>query len=242
MSATSNKNAALADEFAEALSAMPPFQDLSSAVRSRLYENADKRQYSAGQTVYSLGQYDGGEFFIVMSGMLRVTLIDGDTGAMMIEEFGPKSIFGLEFTLNQRGTDLCQKLAVTAEEDLDLIAVEAAAFRALANGRPSLMRNIAAYFANSLSAMRFRSPTMEQPSEKHVFAALLDFVQRDEITGQWRIPKMPKHRELAQRAGVDEAIAAEAVATLIQDQVALRDYPGLIVINMNELEKLANTW
>ena len=242
MSTTPVKDAAPADDFAEALSTMPPFQDLSPAVRSSLYENADKRQYSAGQSVYSLGQYDGGEFFIVMSGRLRVTLIDGDTGAMMIEEFGPKSIFGLEFALIENGSDLCQKLAVTAEADVDLIAVEAAPFRMLANGRPSLMRNIAVYFANCLSTMRFRSPALEQPSEKQVFAALLDFVERDEITGQWRIPKMPRHRELAHRAGVDEAIAAEAVATLIQDKVALRDYPGLIVINMNELEKLANIW
>ena len=108
------------------------------------------------------------------------------------------------------------------------------------NGRPSLMRNIANYFANSLSALRFKSPAMEQPSEEQVFAALLEFVERDEVSGQWRIPKMPKHRELAHRAGVDEAVAAEAVATLIQDNVALRDYPGLIVTNMNELEKLAN--
>lgn len=240
MSATPVKNTAPADEFAGALSTMPPFQDLSAAVIGSLYENADKRQYSAGQTVYSLGQYDGGEFFVVMSGRLRVTLIDGETGAMMIEEFAEKSIFGLEFALVQDGTDLCQKLAVTAEDDVDLIAIEADAFRMLANGRPSLMRNIANYFANSLSALRFKSPAMEQPSEKQVFAALLEFVERDEVSGQWRIPKMPKHRELAHRAGVDEAVAAEAVATLIQDNVALRDYPGLIVTNMNELEKLAN--
>ena len=77
MSATPIENAAPADDFAEALSTMPPFQDLSPAVRSSLYENSDKRQYSAGQTVYSLGQYDGEEFFIVMTGRLRVTLWGG---------------------------------------------------------------------------------------------------------------------------------------------------------------------
>ncbi len=239
MSATPIKNTAPADEFAEALSTMSPFQDLSPVVRESLYETSDKRQYSAGQTVYSLGQYDGGEFFIVMAGRLRVTLVDGDTGAMIIEEFGPKSIFGLEFALIEDGADLCQRLAVTAEEDVDIIAVDAAAFRLLANGRPSLMRNIAVYFANGLSALRFKAPAIDQPSEKQVYAALLEFIERDAVTGQWRIPKMPKHRELAQRAGVDESIAAAAVAELIQDEVALRDYPGLIVININELERLA---
>ena len=240
MSASPIENAAPADEFAEALKTLPPFQDLSPIVRDSLYESSDKRQYAAGQTVYSLGQYDGGEFFIVMSGRLRVARVDGETGDMIIEEFGPKSIFGIEFALTESGPDLCQKLAVTAEEDLDLVAVEAAAFRMLANGRPSLMRNIAIYLAQSLSALRFRSPAMEQPSERQVFAALVDFVVRDEASGQWRIPKMPKHRELAQRAGVDEATAAEAVAVLIQDKIASRDYPGLVVIDMSELEKLAN--
>ena len=242
MSAIPVSKAAPADDFAETLASMPPFQDLPAAVSSSLYDNSDKRYYAKGQTVYSLGQYDGGEFFIVLTGRLRVTLVDAETGAMMIEEFEPNSIFGLENALVEDGAELCQRLAVTAEEDSQLIAVEAASFKTLANGRPTLMRNIAAYFADTLCNLRFKSPAVEQPAEKHIYAALLDYIERDATTGQWRIPKMPKHRELAQQAGADETTAAEAVAALIQDKIAIRDYPGLIVININELKKLANIW
>ena len=50
---------------------------------------------------------------------------------------------------------------------------------------------------------------------------------------------MPKHRELAERAGVEEAEAASAVAALIQDGVARRDYPALVINDIRRLSDLA---
>lgn len=240
MPATPITNAAPINDFAEALSTMAPFQDLSAAVRDSLYENSDKREYSAGQTVFSLGQYDGGEFFVVLHGKLRVSLVEAETGAIMIEEYGRGDIFGLEVALTDDKADLCSQLAVTAEEDLVLIAIEAASFRTLAAGRPSLMRNIAAFFAQQLATQRFKTSAMQTAPEQRIFAALLELVERDPVNGKWRIQKMPKHRELADRADVDEALTAGAVATLIQDGVAERDYPGLIINDMNRLNALAS--
>ena len=69
---------------------------------------------------------------------------------------------------------------------------------------------------------------------------LLECVARDPLSGVWRIEKMPKHRELADRAGVDEASAAGAVASLIQEGVAQRDYPGLVINDMSRLNTLAS--
>jgi hypothetical protein len=51
---------------------------------------------------------------------------------------------------------------------------------------------------------------------------------------------MPKHRELAERAGADEAAAASAVAQLIQQGVARREYPGLVIADMAGLARLAS--
>ncbi len=50
---------------------------------------------------------------------------------------------------------------------------------------------------------------------------------------------MPKHRELADEAGVEEALTAGAVASLIQQGVARRDYPGLVINDMARLNELA---
>ncbi|GJL90991.1 Crp/Fnr family transcriptional regulator [Hyphococcus sp.] len=224
----------------EAIGKISPFQDLPDAVLSLLCEHSERRQYSAGQTVFSLGQYDGGEFLVVLSGELRASVADGATGAMLIEQVPKSGVFGLEIAMSEPDPELFQQIAVTAEQDSELIVIDAAEFKSLAAGRPSLMRNIAIFLAQQLFAQRFRAMTTQSAPERRIYSVLLECVSRDAVTGHWRIAKMPKHRELADRAGVDEAAAAGAVAALIQDGVALRDYPGLIVNDMARLNQLAS--
>jgi CRP-like cAMP-binding protein len=224
----------------EILGKIPPFQDLPDAVLSLMCEHSERRSYSAGQTVFSLGQYDGGEFLVVLSGGLKVSVADGATGAMMIEQVPASGVFGLEIAMSEPDPEMFQQIAVTAEQDSELIVIDAAEFKSLAAGRPSLMRNIAVFLAEQLFAQRFRAISPQSAPERRIYSVLLECVARDAVTGNWRIGKMPKHRELADRAGVDEAAAAAAVAILIQEGVAQRDYPGLIVNDMARLNQLAS--
>ena len=60
------------------------------------------------------------------------------------------------------------------------------------------------------------------------------------MSGGFCIKRMPKHRELADEAGVEESFAANAVATLIQEGVARREYPGLLIDDMSRLNQLAS--
>lgn len=228
------------DGLVEMLVKIAPFQDLPEAVLSLLCEHSERRSYGAGQTVFSLGQYDGGEFLVVLAGAMRVSIADGETGAMLIENVRENGIFGLEIALAEPDPELFQQIAVTAENDCDLIVIDAAEFKTLAAGRPSLMRNIAIYLSELLVVQRFRAVTPQTAPEQRIYAALIECVSRDPLSGLWRIEKMPKHRELADRAGADETAAASAVAVLIQEGVAQRDYPGLIVNDMARLNQLAH--
>ena len=221
------------------LKGVAPFQDLPDAVYKQLQENSDYRTYEAGQTVYSLGQYDGGEFFLVSEGVLKVAVLDGESGSMHIEEFTAPSLFGLEAVLSERPSEEYQRVALTAQTDVKFIAIDAEAFRELTASRPTLMRNIAMYFAGELAGLRFKMTTAKAAPEQLIYAALLELVKRDEVSGQWLIEKMPKHRELADKADVDEAVSANAVASLIQDGVAKREYPGLIITDIARLNQLA---
>ena len=224
---------------ADALQKLAPFEDLPDAVRKALCETADRRRYDAGQTVYSVGQFDGGEFFAILEGVLKVTVTDPSNGAILIEEYHANSFFGLELAMADRPDAFYQSMSVTAERDLDVIAIDTEAFRSLAAQRPSLMRNLALRFARELASLRFEATPTETAPEQRVYAALLEYVARDEISGVWRIEKMPKHRELADIAGVDDAIAADAVAILISESIAYREYPGLIINDMARLNELA---
>lgn len=240
MSATPMYLPAPDSNFADHLGDVPVFKELSAPVLEALCASCDSRQYDAGQTVLSAGQYDGGEFYVITSGRMRISLVDAETGAMMIEEYSEGAIFGLELALNDAQPDVFQTLAVTAEEALSLIAIDAAAFRALAANRPSLMRNVAMFFAQELSSVRFKALAAEAAPRPRVYAALLQFVERDAMSGEWRIQQMPKHRELADKAGVEEALTADAVAALIQEGVAKRDYPGMVINDMGRLNELAS--
>ena len=202
-------------------------------------ECGDCRHYTAGQTVLSMGQYDGAEFFVVTSGKMKVTVIDPESGSMMIEEFNQNDVFAMEFAFRSKSEGVAQQFSVTAEDDLSIIAIDMESFKSLSGQRPSLMRNVAGYLADELSARRFKGVAAEAAPQQRVFSALMKFVERDRVTNAWRIPQMPKHRELAEHAGVEEADAAAAVALLIQEGVASRDYPGMIVQDMTRLSELA---
>ncbi len=240
MTAVSIKPVQTGDGQFAMLGAISPFQDLPEAVLSRLCEHSERRCYGAGQTVFSLGQYDGGEFVVVLSGALRVSVTDGATGAMLIEAVPAHGVFGLETAVADADPALYAQIAVTAESDAELVAIDAASFKSLAAGRPSLMRNVATFLAQQLVSQRFRVMSPQIAPERRVYAILLECVTRDAVSGAWRIERMPKHRELADRAGVDEPSAADAIATLIQEGVAQRDYPGLVVKDMARLNQLAS--
>lgn len=224
---------------AGALCAAPLFEGLPPAVVARLEENIERRHYSAGQTVFAMGQYDGEEFLVILSGVLQLNIMDPETGEMMIEDFGTDRVFGLEAAFCGDVEDACQRLAVTALEEADVLAIEMEPFRKLAGSRPSLMRNIAHCLARDATALRYNRSPVQTPPEQRIFAALIDYVSRSATTGDWRIEKMPKHRELAEKAGVDETEAAGAVAMLIQDGIAQRDYPALIINDIRRLNNLA---
>ena len=229
----------LEDSFEKTLQQTPLFRDLPPAVLQRLKESSELRRYEAGQTVFSLGQYDGSEFFIVLSGLLRLNIVHAGSGEIVIEDFEAHSIFGLEASLCEDSEDICRSLAVNAHQDLEVLALDMGSFRKLAAARPSLMRNIAGYLARQTVNLRYRTASAKAAPEQRIFAALLDFVRQDPSSGDWLIERMPKHRELAEIAGVDEPLAASAVASLIQDGVAQRDYPGLIINDIRRLSELS---
>ena len=221
------------------IAGVKPFAGLSDPILRSISETAVVRRYAAGQTVYATGQFDGGEIFIVAKGLMRVSVIDADTGSVVVDDLGPNSAFAIDLAFCDPESSVFSRLSITAGEDLTLVFVESEALRGLAGQRPSLMRNIAHFFAEDLGARRFNATAAQAAPQQRVYSQLIKYVERDEISGSWRVPQMPKHRELADLANVDENIAAAAVASLIQDGVAQRDYPGLVVNDMTRLHELA---
>lgn len=240
MSATPLSVVIDANDISEALAAAPPFADLPRPVIKAVCEAAERRAYRAGETVYSPGQFDGGEFLLVVRGRLKAAFAHPETGAMVIEDIGSGGFFG--FAEAAAGGDNLEAalLTLTAETDSDAVAFDAAAFRAIAARRPVLARCLMQFFAQSLVRARGQGAPSELSAERRVFAALMDYVERDAVSGAWRVVRMPKHRELGEKAGANETATASAIARLIQDGIARRDYPGLVIDDISRLSRLAS--
>ena len=240
MSDANHVTDAESDNAQSLIAAVSPFSDLPAAVSDAIAEVSQIRTYASGETIYALGQYDGSEIFIVSEGAIKATLADPETGAMMINVINSGEIFGLAAAIAGDEDIETDKLTLTADGDATVVAVEVEAFTVIVAQRPSLTRNLMHHFARALSGSRFQGVSQESSPERSIYAALMEYVERDAVTAGWRITKMPKHRELAEKVDADESLVASAVAQLIQDGVAQRDYPGLIISDIGQLNRLAS--
>lgn len=214
-----------------------PFLGAPESAIAALSATGEFKSYAAGETIFAMGQYDGSEFLVVRSGKVRATYADPSSGAMLFEDAGPGEVFGLAIAISGSEGSRAASMSLAAERSTEILAVDSESLRLLVQETPALAKNLMSYFARKLSGVS--SQQEDASPERRVYAALLSFVQRDAVAAEWRIPKMPKHKELAQSADVDEAEAAAAVAKLIQSGVARRDYPGVVIEDMASLNRLA---
>ena len=69
--------------------------------------------------------------------------------------------------------------------------------------------------------------------ERRIYQHLLSLVRRED--GRFVINAMPRHAALAEKCGCTDREAAEAIAVLIDNDVARREYPGLVIDDMPAL-------
>lgn len=239
MSATPLAVEAAENDLSARLARAEPFADLPPPALKAISDISQSRRYRAGETVFALGQHDGSEFFFVAAGRLKAAAPDRAGGAMLFDDVREGQFFGLADAVAGWDPARAELATLTAEADAEVLSIDAALFRQIVAQRPSLTRNLMNFFARALAAGAAQPVGAETSPERRVFFALMKRVGRDAVAGDWRIERMPKHREIADESGVDEQVAAAAIALLIQDGVARREYPGLVIEDMARFAKLA---
>lgn len=219
------------------LSAAPLFAELPESIVEAVAEQSSVRRFEAGETVFSPGQFDGAEFVYLASGLMRASRADPSSGNLVVETISHGSFFALALSVLQADALGLSGVTISAEAAADAVFIDVEAFRALVAQRPLLARRLLLHFA--AASVGGGSHAGEAAPDRRVFAAVASLVRRDAVEGSWRIDKMPKHRDLADLANVAEADAASAVARLIASGVARREYPGLVIDDMAQLNRLA---
>lgn len=218
-----------------------PFSSIPLKVLKVISETAAYRNCNTEETVLANSQYDGSSVFVVSSGSLKSACLNEETGEMQLFDIPTGSSYGLSMAISDLGKSNCNQLTLTAgESGATLIVIEADRFREIILQRPTLSRVLMQHFADMLVRQEMSTPVSSDNSSKRIYSELLKLLERDVVADNWRIEKMPKHREVAQLAGVEEAEAASAIAIIIQEGVARRDYPGLIIDDIGRLNHLAS--
>ncbi|MEM6414591.1 MAG: cyclic nucleotide-binding domain-containing protein [Pseudomonadota bacterium] len=213
------------------------FSDIDEDCIQNLKELASLRSYNAGETIAAADQFDGSEFLLLLCGNIDVATLDLHTGAMFLDQIVAPDTIGLAQSIaDSLSADNETGLTLTASSEVTVAAIEVSSFLDLVKEEPCLSYSLMKSFARRL-ARRPRTIDPQVASDQRIFAILCE--QVDYLDGHWRISPMPKHRDLAELAQVSEEEAAAAVAKLIRDGVASRDYPSLIVNDIEAMKRLA---
>ncbi len=228
------------EEIRDALAKISYFEDLPDSVLQDLADASDERCFGAGETVFTMNQYDGDELFCIISGKAKLTTVSVETDALSVEELSEGSIFGLEYVLGDFQENILQA-GLTASTALVIITIDSHHLQEIVKRKPVVARAFLAGFARQLLKFKAGQSAPQADPHKRIFQSLFDLIERDdnEVPAQWRVAQMPKHRELGEIAGTTEIEAAEAVARLISEGIAKRDYPGLIIADYTAFHSLA---
>lgn len=227
------------EKIVHSLKKMHYFSDLSESVLEELARAADRKIFAVGETIFTMNQYDAEELWCFVSGTAQLTNVAADSANLTVEELGAGNIVGLEFVLGGCEEQAYQ-IGLVTTSSTEIITVDSEAMRLVLQKRPRVARVLLTNFSRALLSQKTAGDAYEENPHQRIISALFDMVERDPVDARvWHIPAMPKHRALGELAGATEVEAAEAVARLISDGVARREYPGLVIVDYGKLHDLA---
>lgn len=199
---------------------------LPARSRDRLLPHAQLCILAAGETS-NAAEIEGIAVFVT-AGTLRASSLEG--GAIVFQDIEGGGALGLTEAVLGHQPRSAALLAVT---DVKAIAIPAAASLAAIRASAAASSALALHFAKALE-------------QRATGADPLQLVYRDILRAakpmgdtRWTVDPMPRHRDLAQRAGVGEEEAASAIANLVRLGVARRRYPALDIEDREALRALA---
>ena len=238
MSAIPAKSLDAAEEAGAFLKNAEVFSALTESQRREISDKFERRQCQAGETVYASGDFDGKEAVIVVKGVLSAHYFDATLGEVVAREVSAGGVFGLDHCFATE-TEQADRICLMCVADAELAVIASEDLRDLAFAMPIFARAVISHFADRIL---FDAEESVVGPEGRVVGELMNLFEADLSTpGGWRITKMPKHRAIAEKAGVEDAAVAAVVAKLIQDGLVAREYPGLVVLDYDGVRRRASS-
>ncbi len=227
---------------AQTLAGIGILSGLSPRELALLAAECDWRSIARGDILFSFDQGgDAGGVTFDVAGILRMARGSGAAGRIFYTDVGAGGQFGemAVFGVAEDG------ISAVAREDGLIATLSGSRFIELLSREESVSRALLCQYARLLRARETSSAaesgTTEGTGAQRVFGELLALAEphrNGEGQECLRIARLPRHRELAARVDTTEEVVARAIAELVREGIALRDYPGLVVADEARLRAL----
>jgi CRP-like cAMP-binding protein len=199
---------------------------LPARARERLMPQAQACNLAAGETS-NAAESEGAAIFVT-SGVLRASSLQD--GAILFHDIEAGGVLGLDEAMLGHEPHAAALLAVS---DVTAIVLPASSVLAAIKGSAAASFALALHFAKAMDQRLSACDPLQ--------LVYRDILRAAKPMGEtrWTIDPMPRHRDLAQRAGVGEEEAASAIANLVRLGVARRRYPALDIEDREALRSLA---
>lgn len=193
------------------------------------------RRVSNGEILFNLdrGDHLDGVTFVV-EGSVRLARGAGGTGRIFYTDVKAGGQFGEMAALGVAE----QGLTVVAREDGLIALLAEQHFLDLLSREESVSRALLCQYAHLLRAREATVPVASGPTEgtgaQRLYGELLALAEPEQAAEgeeRLRIARLPRHRELAARVDTTEEAVARAIAEIVREGIASRDYPGLIILD-----------
>jgi CRP-like cAMP-binding protein len=241
---SSDRQGQSAQESAASLRDIRILADLAPKELALLASECAWRSFSRGDIIVSAGAGSAErDVWLVVKGGVRLARSTGADGRIAYSDisaggqFGEMALFG--------ASD--EEVTAMAREDCALAVMPEAVFLQLLGREESVSRALLCQYANLLRQRDAASAAVSDnipgaTGSQRVFGELLALGEPRPAAGRSRgglfIARMPRHRELADRLSTTEEVVAGAIAELVRLDIAVREYPGLLIIDEMALRSL----
>jgi CRP/FNR family transcriptional regulator, nitrogen oxide reductase regulator len=227
------------DRIAEILSSTPIFRKLSPDDRARLAPHVRVRDYAKGERIFSEGT-PSDRYYSIARGRVKVFKMTPAGKDVILEIFGVGDPLGAVAVYE--GWPF--PASAVALEDTTCITIERAAFFALLESHPTLVRGLLLGLTYRLIELTNRLAELTggrvEPRFARLFLKLAGDVGRPDRGGTF-IPMPLSRQELADLTGTTIETAIRIMSRWGKEHVVLTEKEGFLVQNTAALEDLAAT-
>jgi CRP-like cAMP-binding protein len=219
-----------------ALETLPFLAEAGSALLDALVPHSDLRSYLQDDTIAAPGQLDGDQIVCIRSGELRLMRVASSFGDIDVHRLDEGGVLGLAELLAEDDGAGLRSASLVAVTDAELVFIDAAFLASKLVAEPAFARLVLRWAGAEL--LRQAQPQIDEIGpERRVYRSLYQRLMREGETAY--IANLPRHAALAEEAGCSDREAAAAIGLLIERRIARRDYPRLVIEDLEQFRALA---